>query len=432
MTPGPRTSGGRPRGHRRHPRRPRRRFPRREGRSTSTSPEHRSLSRHRCVAGGGSARARRQFADIGDTRRSTRAATLPGRTAGLRDVGDAHDGVECRAGAARPDRGQPRRRAAPGPVTRRRAGGTRWSGPGKAIDTERLFVVARQHPRRLPGHRPDRPRPIPTAVPWGGSFPALTVRDQVAPRSRSPTGSASGAGRGVVGGSAGRDAGAGVGGRASRAGRAAVPARDHGGGDRRSRSRCRPTADRRDPRRSGVLRRRLLRRGRHGPARRVSTWPGGSPTSAIGARPSSRERFGRPHRLRGPTAGSPSSPICEHHGAKLVSRFDANSYIVLSGGDEQPRRRPGPRRGGRRAGPRSQLVRSSPASDSDRLYPLHQQQELADGIPGGGIARGGEVRCTVTTASWSRPSRSASWPARCWADVAGASAAVERRRRAVT
>ena len=39
----------------------------------------------------------------------------------------------------------------------------------------------------------------------------------------------------------------------------------------------------------------------------------------------------------------------EYHGEKLARRFDANTYIVLSRGDEPPRRRPRPRRHRRRA-----------------------------------------------------------------------------------
>ena len=71
----------------------------------------------------------------------------------------------------------------------------------------------------------------------------------------------------------------------------------------------------------------------------------------------------------------------EYHGEKLARRFDANTYVVLSFGDEPSRRRPGLRGG--RSGARPDHAQVTLAGiSSDRLYPLRLQQELAELIPG--------------------------------------------------
>lgn len=69
----------------------------------------------------------------------------------------------------------------------------------------------------------------------------------------------------------------------------------------------------------------------------------------------------------------------QHHGSKLTRRFDANSYIVLS------RAMNSHDVGRGRGGIEAALARITAETivagiDSDRLYPLAQQQELADGI----------------------------------------------------
>ena len=73
----------------------------------------------------------------------------------------------------------------------------------------------------------------------------------------------------------------------------------------------------------------------------------------------------------------------QHHGAKLVNRFDANSYIVLAAAMNS--HDVGRARGGVAAAlSRITALTTVAGIDSDRLYPLHQQQELADGIAGAG------------------------------------------------
>lgn len=72
-----------------------------------------------------------------------------------------------------------------------------------------------------------------------------------------------------------------------------------------------------------------------------------------------------------------------HHGAKLVNRFDANSYIVLSAAMNS--HDVGRGRGGVAAALGRITARTIVAGiSSDRLYPLHQQRELAEHIAGSG------------------------------------------------
>ena len=85
----------------------------------------------------------------------------------------------------RVDRRQPRRRPGRATVTQRRAGGTAWSGPGLAIDTDRWFVVCANVLGGCQGStgpaspHPDR-RPARTAA---GSR-SITIRDMVRAQAR--------------------------------------------------------------------------------------------------------------------------------------------------------------------------------------------------------------------------------------------------------
>ena len=70
----------------------------------------------------------------------------------------------------------------------------------------------------------------------------------------------------------------------------------------------------------------------------------------------------------------------DHHAAKLVRRFDAGSYVTLS--EAMNSHDVGRDRGGTRAALRRVTARTLVAGvDSDRLYPPYQQAELAAGIP---------------------------------------------------
>ncbi len=73
----------------------------------------------------------------------------------------------------------------------------------------------------------------------------------------------------------------------------------------------------------------------------------------------------------------------DHHGAKLVRRFDANSYLVLTRAMNS--HDVGRDRGGVEAALARITARTLVAAiDSDRLYPVEQSRRLADGIPGAG------------------------------------------------
>ena len=73
----------------------------------------------------------------------------------------------------------------------------------------------------------------------------------------------------------------------------------------------------------------------------------------------------------------------DHHAEKLVHRFDAGSYVALTAamnGHDVGRGRGGVAAALARVTARTVVA----GSTSDRLYPLHQQEELAAGIPGCG------------------------------------------------
>ncbi len=95
-------------------------------------------------------------------------------------------------------------------------------------------------------------------------------------------------------------------------------------------------------------------------------------------------RFGRRHQadedpLRGGRYAIES--YLDHHAAKLVHRFDAGSYVTLTSAmntHDVGRGRLGVPRALRRVSAHTVVV----GVDSDRLYPLPQQREIAAGIPG--------------------------------------------------
>jgi homoserine O-acetyltransferase len=95
-------------------------------------------------------------------------------------------------------------------------------------------------------------------------------------------------------------------------------------------------------------------------------------------------RFGR--RVQGPEDPLKGGRFAvesylEYQGEKLVRRFDANSYIVLSEAMNQHDVGRG-RGGAARALSRVRAAVTVAGIDSDRLYPLALQQELAGLLPG--------------------------------------------------
>ncbi len=76
----------------------------------------------------------------------------------------------------------------------------------------------------------------------------------------------------------------------------------------------------------------------------------------------------------------------DHHGAKLVRRFDAGSYVALT--EAMNSHELGRGRGGMEAALGQITARTIVAGiDTDRLYPLPQQERLASGIKGAGHVR---------------------------------------------
>jgi homoserine O-acetyltransferase/O-succinyltransferase len=96
------------------------------------------------------------------------------------------------------------------------------------------------------------------------------------------------------------------------------------------------------------------------------------------------ERFGRwPQRDEQPLAGGrfQMESYLDHHAAKLARRFDANSYVALT--DAMSLHDIGRDRGGVGAALRRiDTPLTVIGIDSDRLYPLHLQQRIADVAPG--------------------------------------------------
>jgi homoserine O-acetyltransferase len=246
-------------------------------------------------------------------------------------------------------------------------------GPGRALDTDRFFVVA---PNQLGGCQGTTgPASLdPDGLPWGGSFPALTVRDQVAAEVAFADHLGIDRWHGVVGGSAGGM-------------RALEWAVEHperverllllatsaaASAEQIALSRTQIAAIQGDPAWFGGD----YYDGPHGPlagldvARRIAH-------IAYRSEAELEQRFGRDVQPDGRWA---VDSYLQHHGAKLVSRFDAGSYVVLSSAMDS--HDVGRGRGGLGDALARVTARTLVAGiDSDRLYPLHQQQELADLIP---------------------------------------------------
>ncbi|GAA2450830.1 homoserine O-acetyltransferase [Streptomyces glaucus] len=255
-------------------------------------------------------------------------------------------------------------------------------GPGRALDTDRWFVVA---PNVLGGcqgstgpssRRGDGRR-------WGGAFPYLTQRDQVA--AEADLADALGVERWalVLGGSMGgmRALEWAVG----RPGRTAalllLATTAAASAEQIAWANVQLHAIRSDPYWNG---------GDYHDA-----GPGRGPHAGLGlarriahvtyrSEPELQQRFGRsPQGAEDPWRGGryQVESYLDHHAAKLVRRFDAASYVVLSqamnGHDV------GRGRGGLRAALRRVTADTLVAGvDSDRLYPLAQQREIAALVPG--------------------------------------------------
>ncbi|MEU0683931.1 homoserine O-acetyltransferase MetX [Streptomyces albogriseolus] len=252
-------------------------------------------------------------------------------------------------------------------------------GPGRALDTDRWFVVAPNVLGGCQGSTGPSSRG-PSGRRWGGDFPFLTQRDQVA--AEAALADALGVDRWalVVGGSMG----------GMRAVEWAVSY----------------------PERTGAL--LLLATTAAASAEQIAWagtqvhairsdphWHGGhyhdagrGPHAGLGlarriahityrSEPELQSRFGRmPQAPEDPWRGGryQIASYLDHHADKLVRRFDAGSYVVLS--EAMNSHDVGRGRGGVRAALGRVTAPTLVAGvDSDRLYPPAQQAELAAGIP---------------------------------------------------
>lgn len=252
-------------------------------------------------------------------------------------------------------------------------------GPGRPIDTDRWFVVA---PNILGGCQGTTgPASVaPDGKAWGSRFPALTVRDQV--RAEAAFADALGIERWscVVGGSAG----------GMRALEWAIEHPDRvlrlfllatsaaASAEQIALSSAQQAAILADPNhRGGDYYDVDTAGGERGPvagldvARQVAH-------IAYRSEAELQQRFGRDVQDDGRFA---VASYLQHHGAKLVRRFDANSYLVLTRAMDS---HDVARGRGTTAEALGRITASTIVAgiDSDRLYPLHQQRELAEHIVG--------------------------------------------------
>ncbi|MCQ9130252.1 homoserine O-acetyltransferase MetX [Streptomyces hilarionis] len=252
-------------------------------------------------------------------------------------------------------------------------------GPGRALDTDRWFVVA---PNVLGGCQGSTgPSSLtPDGRRWGGDFPFLTQRDQVAVEA--DWADALGIARWalVVGGSMG----------GMRALEWAVSYPERTGALLLLASTAAASAEQIA---WATIQLHAIRADPH--------WRGGhyhdtgqGPHAGLGlarrlahvtyrSEPELAVRFGRTSQgTEDPWSGGryQVESYLDHHAAKLVRRFDAGSYVVLS--EAMNSHDVGRGRGGTRAALRRVTARTLVAGvDSDRLYPPSQQAELASGIP---------------------------------------------------
>ncbi|MEU4107462.1 homoserine O-acetyltransferase [Streptomyces sp. NPDC027717] len=253
-------------------------------------------------------------------------------------------------------------------------------GPGRALDTGRWFVVA---PNVLGGCQgstgPASPRPGADRA-WGGAFPFLTQRDQVA--AEAGLADALGIDRWalIVGGSMG----------GMRAVEWAVSYPERVGALLLLATAASASAEHIA---WADIQLRAIRTDPH--------WRGGDyhgtglgPSNGLGlarrlahvtyrAEAELRTRFGRaPQGAEDPWHGGryQVQSYLDHHAGKLVRRFDAGSYVVLT--EAMNAHDVGRARGGTRAAlARVRAPALVAGVDSDRLYPLAQQRELAALIP---------------------------------------------------
>ena len=261
-------------------------------------------------------------------------------------------------------------------------------GPGRALDTERWFVVV---PNVLGGCQGSTgPASLaPDGLPWGSRFPFVTVRDQVAVEAALADALGVRQWAAVVGGS--------MGGMRVLEWLVGEPDRVRTG----LVLACPAAASAEQI----ALCSAQLHAIRADPGYRGGDYygasPGGGPHTGMGvarriAHVSYRSeaelavRFGRaPQDGEDPLGGGGRYAVesyLDHHAAKLARRFDANTYVVLT--EAMSSHDLGRGRGGVAAALRAVRGQVVVAGiDSDRLYPLYQQEEIAAGVAGAGPVR---------------------------------------------
>ncbi len=254
-------------------------------------------------------------------------------------------------------------------------------GPGAPLDTDRYAVVA---PNVLGGCQGST-GPSSTAgdgAAWGSRFPALTTRDQVEAEARLADHLGVDAWHLVVGGSMGGmravEWAVGHPHRVERLLALATCAR--ASADQIAWWSVEQTAVRGDPGWAGG--------DYHGAP------PGAGPARGLGearriahltyrSAPELETRFGRePQGSEDPLRGGRFAveSYLDHAAAKLVGRFDAGSYVTLSAAMQS--HDVGAGRGGvPQALSQVRALTRVVALDSDRLFPQHQSQEIADHVP---------------------------------------------------
>ncbi|MFC8226232.1 homoserine O-acetyltransferase [Streptomyces sp. NPDC057287] len=255
-------------------------------------------------------------------------------------------------------------------------------GPGRALDTDRWYVVA---PNVLGGCQgstgPSSRRP--DGAPWGAAFPYLTVRDQVAAEARLADALGIDRWAAVIGGSmGGMRALEWAVGRPGRTGSLLVLAAPAASGaEQIAWGSTQIAAIRNDPGwQDGGYHDAPPGAGPHrglGLARRIAhvTYRG---EAELGTRFGRRAQHGEV-----PSRGGryQVESYLDHHAAKLVRRFDAGSYVTLT--EAMNGHDVGRGRGGvARALGRADMPALVAGIDSDRLYPPALQEETAALLPG--------------------------------------------------
>ncbi len=255
-------------------------------------------------------------------------------------------------------------------------------GPGRALDTDRWYVVA---PNVLGGCQgstgPSSRRP--DGIPWGAAFPYLTVRDQVAAEALLADALGIGRWAAVIGGSMGgmRALEWAVGFPARTGSLLMLAAPAASSAEQIAWGSMQTAAIRSDPGwRGGCYHDAPPGSGPHqglGLARRIAHVTYRS-EAELGA------RFGRraqPGELPSRGGRYQVESYLDHHAAKLVRRFDAGSYVALT--EAMNAHDVGRGRGGvARALRGADMPALIAGIDSDRLYPPAQQAEPAALLPG--------------------------------------------------